>query len=627
MANLLSIGSSALTAANVGLRVTGHNIANVSTTGYTRQVAVLSTPVPQFMGSGWMGRGVEVETVRRVYDGFLTAQAHLATARSGEALARADQLSLVDGILGSTDSGLPLALANFQSALSAASNYPADLSARAAALSAAEALAGQFNDIADRLAQQRRAVETQVRTSLGTVNQALANVANLNAQVALAQGSGQPPNDLLDQRDALVRTLSESIGVTAVSQDDGSISLFVGTGQAVVLGGTASSLELAPDPFDPSRPIIGVRQGGTFMALDPSQLSGGSLAGLLKFAGEDLAQVEDAVGRLALAAASAYNERHRIGVDAAGISGRDLFAFDAPATQEHSGNAGTGVIGATVTDATALAASPYRVDWNGAQYTITRLADDTKSTFATLPQTVDGIAFTMAGAPAAGDSFLVNAVRGVAGSLGAAITRPNDLALALPVAVTVGAGNLGAAKSTAFTVPSPGTNANLGQPVTITFTGAGTFDVAGTGTGNPLGVAYTPGQPISYNGWSLTLEGTPRAGDTFTISPSTAWTGDSGNGLALGALGRALLVDGLTLDEGIAGLYGQVGMMASSRAAAAQAQEAVRVDTLGAEQSVSGVNLDEEAARLLQYQQAYQAAAKIIATAQLVFDTLLDLGP
>ncbi|MBK7661233.1 MAG: flagellar hook-associated protein FlgK [Betaproteobacteria bacterium] len=264
MASLLTLGSSALNAANVGLRTTGHNIANVNTPGYSRQVAVATTPMPQFSGSGFFGRGVEISTVRRVYDGFLTAQAHTATARAGEAFARAGQLDLVNGILGTTDGGIGAAMNAFQGAIGAAASHPGDLASRQSALSSAQALASQFNDAASRLAEQRRGVEAQLRSLVGGVNQQLKDVADLNRQIQLAQGNGQPPNDLLDRRDTLVRNLSQSIGVTSVSQSDGSLSLFVGSGQSVVLGASASTLSLQPDAFDPRHPVLGITQGSTF---------------------------------------------------------------------------------------------------------------------------------------------------------------------------------------------------------------------------------------------------------------------------------------------------------------------------------------------------------------------------
>ncbi len=626
MASLLTLGTSALNAANVGLRTTGHNIANVNTPGYSRQVAVASTPTPQFSGSGFFGRGVEIATVRRVYDGFLTAQAHTATARAGEAKARAGQLDVTNGILGSTDGGIGLALNGFQSALSAAASYPGDLASRQSALSGAQALAAQFNDAAGRLSDQRRAVESQLRSLVGDVNQQLKDVAALNGQVALAQGNGQPPNDLLDRRDELVRTLSQTLGVTAVPQGDGMVSLFVGNGQSVVLGGGASTLELQPDPYDPSHPVLGIAKGSSFSAVDTSQLSGGTLGGLLKFADQDLAQVQDEIGRLALATAAAYNARHRLGVDAEGKAGGDLFSIAAPAVGASRFNTGTGILGASVADATALAASGYRVDYDGAQYSVTRLSDQVKRTFASLPQTVDGLTLDMGGTPAAGDSYTVNAVRDVAASLASVVTRPQSLALALPVAWSAGAANAGSLRTTALSVPGPTAGANLTQPVTIRFTSATTFDVTGTGTGNPTGLAYAPGQPISFNGWTLKLDGAPVAGDTMNVGLSSAWNGDNRNGLALGDVAGASLVDGLSATSALAGLFGKVGTLASSLAATADAQEAVRVDAVGAEASLAGVNLDEEAARLMQYQQAYQAAAKVIAAAQTVFDTLLDLG-
>ncbi len=626
MSSLLSLGTSALNAAQVGLRTTGHNIANVNTAGYTRQVAVQAAATPQFTGSGYLGRGVDVETVRRVYSDFLTAQAHQATASVGEASARAGQLDTVDAILGGPDEGIAAALDTFFGAMNVAANHPSDLSARQSALSAMQALAAQFNDTSASLDSLRVGVETQVRSSLSVVNQQLRDIAAVNQQIALVLGNGQPANDLLDKRDSLVRSLSESIGVSTIAQADGTLSVFTGNGQTLVLGTNAATLEMRPDLYDPERPVVGVRQGSTFTPLDSATLSGGSLAGLLKFADGDLRAVQDEIGRLALATATAFNARHRMGVDQQGVPGADLFTLPAPWTAPSRNNTGTGAVGATIADASALAASGYRIDYDGAQYAVTRLSDNTRTTYATLPQTVDGLTFSMSGAPAAGDSFSVNAVREVAGAMAAAVSRPASLALALPVAPALANANAGSVKVTGFAVPGSVANANLLQPVSIQFTGPNTYNVTGTGTGNPVGVAYTPGQAITYNGWTLTLEGVPRAGDQVSVAPATAWSGDNANGLAMLDLTGATLLDGLTVSDAMAGLFGRIGSMTASARASAASHEAVRDSAMAAEQSVAGVNLDEEAARLLQYQQAYQAAAKVIQAAQTVFDALLSLG-
>jgi flagellar hook-associated protein 1 FlgK len=626
MASLLSLGTSGLNAANVALRTTGHNIANVNTPGFSRQVPVVSTPVPQFSGSGYFGRGAQVETIRRVYDAFLVAQAHGSTARAGEAAMRADLLHRADAILGATDAGIPASLRRFESAMAAASDHPDDLAARQAALAAADSLAGTFSDTADRLSGLRSQIDSQLAAQVVDVNRMLRDVASLNQQIVLSQGAGQPPNDLLDQRDLVVRQLSATLGVTTVAQDDGSLSLFTGNGQSLVLGARASTLEVQPDNFDPRHPVLAIRNAGTVYRMDTRELAGGSLTGLLRFADEDLAKLEDGVGRAALALATAYNDRHRLGLDADGVAGGDLFAFAGPAAFPKRDNAGTGTIAATVADPTRLAASGYRIDYDGSQYTLTRLADGNRQSFATLPQTVDGLTFALSGTPVAGDAFTVNAVRDVGASMRSLLVRPAALALALPVAAAAGAANGGSLTIQAVAVPGPSAGANLTQPVTIRFTSATTFDVTGNGTGNPAGLAYTAGGTIAFNGWSIRLDGTPAAGDVVTVAASGGRYGDNGNGLAMGELAARPFVDGFTLDEALAGLYAHVGTLASSWSATADAQEAVRVDTIGAEQALSGVNLDEEAARLLQFQQAYQAAAKIISAAQVVFDTLLDIG-
>jgi flagellar hook-associated protein 1 FlgK len=168
----------------------------------------------------------------------------------------------------------------------------------------------------------------------------------------------------------------------------------------------------------------------------------------------------------------------------------------------------------------------------------------------------------------------------------------------------------------------------LTQSVTITFTGPGTFDVSGAGTGNPVGLSYTPGATISYNGWSITLTGTPAAGDSFTIGPNAAGVGDNRNALALARLQTTNLLEGATTS--FQGAYAQlvsgVGNETRTLQVTSDAQAKLLADTKAAREAVSGVNLDEEAANLLRYQQAYQASAKVLSIAATLFDAILNIG-
>ncbi len=337
-----------------------------------------------------------------------------------------------------------------------------------------------------------------------------------------------------------------------------------------------------------------------------------------------LTGAQNELGRVAQALSSAVNEQHRLGQDKYGALGGDLFLVGAPQAYSDTRNTGTGSIAATIVDSTQLRASDYLVRWDGANYSIRRLSDSTVQTFATLPQTVDGVQITIAGAPAINDSFLVLPSRYAAQGLQVTVSDPNRIAAASPIRTAATTANFGSGTISQATVIGPSPNVNLQQPVTLTFTGAATFDVNGAGTGNPTGVAFTAGGAITYNGWSVRIDGAPRAGDTFTITSNVGGTGDASNAQLLGALQTRQMAAGETLS----GLYGamvaNVGNDANGATIENDAYKRILASAEEAHASVSGVNLDEEAANLLRYQSAYQAAARFIAIAGSLFDDLLN---
>jgi len=300
-----------------------------------------------------------------------------------------------------------------------------------------------------------------------------------------------------------------------------------------------------------------------------------------------------------------------------------------PAVTAKTTNTGTLAVTAAVSNIAGLTTSDYRLAWTGANYTVTRLSDNTVTTYATLPQTIDGVTISGAGAPAAGDSFLIQPTRNAARAIGLALSDASAVAAAAPIRTAAGAANTGTGAISAGAVnPPPPPNVNLQQPVTITFTGPATFNVAGAGTGNPAGVAYTPGGNISYNGWTLQISGTPAAGDTFTVAANTGGVADGRNALLLADLQTQSTLAGGTASY--QGAYSQivsaVGNQAREADVSAKAQASLVSEAQKAQQSLSGVNLDEEAANLLRYQQAYQASGKMLQIATSLFQSILDLG-
>ncbi len=631
---IFGIAVSGLNAAQSGLLTTSHNIANVNTAGYSRQETLQNTSIPSFTGSGFLGSGVSVETVRRVYSSFLEAQVRDTRSQATASGELSAQLAALDNLLADPSAGLSPALNDFFAGVNAVAAHPGDAAARQTMIARADALAARFRDLEDRMAQMRLGVNQQIQTTVTSVNALAARIADLNNRVLESQGAGSQahaPNDLLDQRDALVRELATVAGVTALAQSDGSINVYLGSRHAIVVGGSSYKLVAYTDPESQRDTAVGLTAGATQLRLSAADFgSAGTLGGLLEYRETDLAAGRNALGRIAMTIAQEFNAQHQLGQDRAGIAGGAFFAAGAPAAIARTTNAGTAQLAVSIADYTALGTSSYRVAYDGANYRITRLSDGNVQSFATLPQTLNGITISVAsGAAAAGDSFMVEPTELGAAGFSVLVRDPARIAAAAPIASASSAANTGSATISAGSVNAVlPLNANLRQTVTLTFTGAGNFNVSGTGTGNPTGVAYVAGGSISYNGWTVAISGTPAAGDVFTVSANTGGVSDNRNALQLAALQTRRTLEGSTASytDAYSQLVSQVGNRARETQITAAAQEALATQTESGQQEVSGVNLDEEAANLLRFQQAYQAAGKALAIANAMFDSILEIG-
>ncbi len=426
--SLTEIALSGLRASQIGLATTGNNITNVNTPGYTRQEALFAAAVPQFTGGGYLGSGVNVQSVRRVYVAQLGAQAMNAASDAAFAAAGSDALGRLNTLVSSADNGVSPAISAFFASADALSASPADSAARQAFLSDAGALAHGITDTQDLIGQERSAVNGDIQSAVDAVNQDARAIAKLNASIAAASVSGQPPNDLLDQRDTLLTQLAQQVRVQTFPQSDGSINVSIGTGQALVTGASAFALKMVPDEFRSDAPVVGTQSGNFVTPLPSGDLIGGALGGLLSYRDQALSAATAGLGRLAVALAAAVNAQNRAGVDASGAAGQDVFSVDAPTAVPSSGNAGGAALGATVTDASALAASDYQVSWDGSAWSVLRSSDGSRQSFSTLPATVDGLQISVQGTPSPGDAFLVSATRPAAQSISVALTRGAQVA-------------------------------------------------------------------------------------------------------------------------------------------------------------------------------------------------------
>lgn len=644
--SIFGIGLSGLAAAQAGLATTGHNIANVNTVGFSRQEAQQLARFPLFNGGNFYGQGVDVASVRRVYSDYLAAQVVSTRTESARLTALADELAQLDNLFGDTDSGLAPALDAFFAGINAVAAHPGDIPSRQSMLSAAGALVARFRQVDSQMAGLRSATDDQIRSTVTAVNGYVEQLAALNRRIVEVVGAspdGLPPNDLLDRRDMLVGKLNDLVGASVVAQADGTYNVFLKSGQALVVGQDAYRLQALPDTEDPQKLQVALELGGgSLLRLRADEVSGGKLAGVIAYRDGTLTDAQNAFGRIATVLADAMNAQHRLGVDRNGAPGGPLFSLPAPTTSAATTNAGTATLGATVSSAAALTGSDYRLRATGAGWTVTRLSDNVTQSFATLPATVDGIDFAVAsGAAAAGDTFLVQPMRYAARDLALLVSDPAKIAAAAPIRTAKGAANTGTGTISAGSVSAAYLATPLAGPVTLTYaagtntlsfapaTQPVTVTVAGTATTYTAGapVPYTAGATVTFGGIDVVLGGQPADGDTFVVQPNANAAGDNRNAQLLAALAsRALVAGGATLGGALGQLTATVGSATQEAQVERDAQKALHTQTDRTMQAMSGVNLDEEAANLQRYQQAYQAASEVMRVASSMFDTILMLG-
>jgi flagellar hook-associated protein 1 FlgK len=488
-------------------------------------------------------------------------------------------------------------------------------------LDGAKALANRFSQLNTHLNNLNGEVNNGLMAGATEVNRLASEIAQINGAIGTNIANAAP--DLLDRRDQLISQLVGYTGGTAVIQDGGIMNVYTAGGQALVVGTTASKVTTVADPYQPERLQLALQTQGGTITLDPKAV-GGQIGGLLEFRDTVLTPAQAELGKLAVGLAETFNSTHRQGVDLYGQMGGDFFNIGTPRVTGNAGNTGTGAITASYGDLGKLEAQNIVLKFDGSNWAASR-ADTgasvplTGTGTAADPLIINGVKLVVGGTPAANDRFLLQPTAGVAGSLEMAITDPSRIAAAAAIKGAAALANTGTGKLSGVTV-TDSTNANLRNPAAIVFTSATTYTIDG---GPPQ--TYTPGQTISANGWSFVLDGVPKNGDTFNITPTPAGSSDNSNATKLSKVesAKAFNAGTVTLGGALGGLTTQVGAAARSAEYSLGAQQVIADQAQAARDEVSGVNLDEEAADMLRLQQAYQAASQLISTADSMFQTIL----
>ena len=668
MPNILDIGLSGLISHQRSITVTGQNIANAGTEGYSRQSAELTTRPPEFTGSYYLGTGVDVSGVRRSVDEFILTQLRNDTSAFYFSDTLRSQLEQLDQLFSNTSSGLSTSQERFFSALQAANDDPTSMTSRAVLLSEAQNLVNKFNGLATELSNTFNDINQTVEASVGEVNSLAGQIASINAAIVEKSGSGrigEQPNDLLDERDRMLSRLSELIGISTTVQDDGAVNVFIGTGQALVIGAQSMNLVTRQSPQNPQAVELAIQTRSSTIGLG-SSVNGGIIGGLLSARDGVLTDSINTLGRAALAIGDAVNQQHHLGMDLEGNLGGDFFtdinsaAAIATRTVAAANNSSPQdqLVELSVTDLAALTTSDYRITFTSpTTYVITRLSDQKTNsaidagltgTIGAIPATLqfDGLTLQLdrpSGNFATGDSFLLRPTASAAAAIDLALERPEQVALAAPIRTASDLNNQGTGQIGPGVVTDTGvslfstTPGQLSPPLLIRFTSATTYDILDNSGATPValvppqtGLSYPPVPadallPAGF-GISVAISGNPQAGDVFTIDYNNNGFQDNRNGLLLSGLqSTGILDNGRTSLQGAYGqLLQKVGVATNQARMNSEAGNILLQQSEARRQEVSSVNLDEEAAKLVELEQIYGASAQVINVAISLFDTLLN---
>lgn len=708
--DLLSIGLSGSMVSKQALTTAGHNIANAHTKGFSRQRVEVDTRQPQLSGVGALGTGVKITNVKRIHDEFVSSEMRSNASIANGLQTNYEFTSQIDNMLADPKAGLAPTLQSFFAAINNVSNDPASQSSRQVLIGEAKALSERFSYLDSRFESLRVGTNETLKSHINDVNNLAQSIADVNWRIVLSKEVTQgEPNDLLDQRERLLHQLAEKVVVTTNEQEDGSLNVFIGNGQTLVLGKLASSLALKTNQHDPSKLEVIYKNLGAD-SIVTKFLKGGTIGGLLDFRENMLDASQNELGRIAIGVSKSFNDQHHKGMTLDNKLGGDFFKSidkSTPLTLPSNLNKGDLILKTTITISDNLTVSDYHLNYNDGMYTLVRDKDETiVGKFNSLPHEIESEGFKVEIERGTkienGDSYMIRPTRAAAKSFAVNIENANDIAAAAPVRVRTSVHNMGdvtprLTNVTNINAPSFTTsNGTLSPSITVRFIDEHHIELlddkgkvikaeqlksqnkdipATPGVTGEHGSPATPAIPASPSsrtetmeslagyeddddkgqateiieigiyydadvginlfptpngmnpGYNVQLSGKAKAGDTFVIEYNSDAVGSNINALELGALQTKGTLDNGTsnYNEVYSQLVSRVGSKTHELDVNREAQGVLYEQSKAQREVVSGVNLDEEAADLVRYQQAYQANAKVIAAASEMFDTLIGV--
>ena len=652
---MLGNAISGLLGAQSALNTTSHNIANVSTEGFTRQSVSFSSRNPIFEGGSFFGTGVEISDVRRIID----AVANVELLNNNSAFNQFNSFSAlagqIDSFLADPSAGASPAIQSFFDSMNALTNDPASVGQREVVFNQIQILSTRFNTLSSQLDSIASRVEAEIQGISLQVSTIASSLADLNRNI-IAVNDAAEPNDLLDQRERLLKDLSELIDITTFDQADGSVSVFIGTGQSLVIGAQFNQLVTTPNARDPKVNDLLLVNGGTQINIS-SSVTGGKLGGLKDFRDNMLSQSYNRLGKVAMAIADNFNSQNQLGMDINDQLGSRLFndINDVQVQQArvlpNANNAGNLDMQLVITDVNQLTDDDYRLDFNAGIITLRNARTNAVITstplapgpFPVTTGTVAGLGFAItfnSGAPVDGDNYLFRPTKSGASELSRGVSDLRQIAAASPIRISDSNANLGTGSvvsslvtdttNAAFTT----TPAQLTPPVRIQFTSATTYDIINNTTSAVIeaGLVFTPNNQntviptgVTDFGYQVVVEGSPQVGDSFIIDYNNGGVGDNRNAILFSNLQTASTLDGGTasFQQGYGQLVTRVGSQTQEASIRKEASLSALRQSQSKRDSVSGVNLDEEAANLIAFQQAFEASARVISVANTLFDSLI----
>lgn len=654
---LFDISISGLLSNKAAISTASHNIANANVEGYSRQRVSQNSRTPEFIGGNYFGVGVEISSVKRVFEAAQQLELQANTADFFQADSFFQQAARVDTLLADSKNGISKTIQNYFTALQGVVNDPASIPARQVMLSESQTMMARFEQVHKQLETQMTEINGNIDSIAQEITARAQAIAKLNNEIVSSPGSLPP--DLLDKRDVEVARLSELVSVQTLTQSDGGINVFIGTGQSLVVGALANQLKAEVDPANPKGMRLSITAGSSPIDVTRN-LNGGKLGGLLSVVSDVIDPSFNTLGRVAMAISQKTNTQHRLGIDLNNQLGGNFFtdindaSLTASRAIKSTANTGTANLAVSINDPALLNDSNYRLFFNAGNYQlINKTTDAVVTTFAApavpgnVSVTAEGFTINfLSGAPANGDVFEIQATRNFARDINTLISTPEKIAAALPIRGEQASSNTGSASIKALTVSNTGTAqftttpGNITPPIRIQFgPAANQFSIINATTSAPIGGPFggfvanqsnnmlaLAGAPYNAYGYEITIEGQPQVGDRFEVTYNNNGSGDNGNVRLLADLQSAASLDNgkSNFQQGFGRIISQVGVKTQSAEITRTSSESLLFQAKERKQSTSGVNLDEEAANLIKFQQAYEASAQVISVARTLFQTVLD---